>query len=206
MSHILVALGLFLIFSPIFSVVGAQTYDFGDRPPRATTAPGAGGARHLPVGPMLGTQLDVEVTYIPTVGANGDDFEAFDDEYGIIFLGPFLPGQVTQVQVVVTGTQSARLSGYFDWDRNTHWNHHTYELTIQDVLLAPVTHVTNVAVPATAVPGPAYARFKLYLGNFPGTPASGEQLSGGVEEYAIMIGHAVVNETTVWSTIKALFR
>ena len=183
----------------------AQTLDYGDAPTINDTS-GGGPARHLATGPMLGTLRDTEFSNVPSANADGDDLAGLDDEDGITFLTAFVPGSTAQVQIVVTGTQSARLSAYFDWDRNNLWNHLTAELALQDILLAPGTHVRDVPVPVSAVEGPSYARFKLYLGSFPLTPANGDHSSGEVEDYAIYIGQPIATEPSTWSRIKGMYK
>ena len=188
------------------TMVHAQAEDFGDAP-ASYDAGGGGPARHGLTGPMLGTMRDADPSPQSSAGADGDDLDADgDDDDGVTFLDPFIIGMVSRVQVVVTGSQSARLSGYFDWTANGNWNHLTNELGIHNVLLSPGTHVINVTVPNDAVPGTTYARFKLYISTSPGTPARGQRDDGEVEDYQIEVLGAVDIESSTWGAVKALFR
>ena len=199
MKHILMLLLVTAIIAP---AAQAQVYDYGDAPVLNNPA------FHETVGPMLGTTRDADPGHQPTPNADGDDNDANgDDEDGVTFLGPFIPGQQTTVRVVVTGAaNNSRISGYFDWTGNNHWNHLTNELAIHNKLVNEGINDIVVTVPANAVEGFAYVRIKLYNGDSPGTPASGHRSEGEVEDYMIMIGAPVPTEDSTWGKIKSLYQ
>jgi hypothetical protein len=186
----------------------AQDLDLGDAPESYGTfsaGPAGGGARHVAIGPYLGAARDVEADGQPSPGADGDDFDAGgDDEDGVFFLGPFIPGQVTYVQVIVGGG-SARLHGYFDWDRDGDFDHLTNEHAIDNQLLGPGVHVLLVTVPVSASLGPSYARFRLSTFDGPGAPARGDWPDGEVEDYSLTIDNLVPTEGASWGAIKSLY-
>ena len=63
---------------------GRQLLDFGDAPLPYPTPLGDDGARHVPVGPTLGTGRDRETNGQPTATASGDDSSGTSDEDGVI--------------------------------------------------------------------------------------------------------------------------
>ena len=60
------------------------------------------GARHVLVGPMLGTLVDHDSNGLPTADALGDDLDSDgDDEDGVIFVQEIVPGQSVTVNVTM---------------------------------------------------------------------------------------------------------
>lgn len=208
MRRIIPILALLLAFiAPPSAVRSAVDMDYGDAPNSYSTTLGANGARHVATGLLLGQTRDADPDGQPSAGADADDLDADgDDEDGITFLTPFVPGQVAQIQVVVSGG-TGRFFAYFDWDQNGFWNHNTLELGANHVLLGPGTHVLNVAVPTWAVNGATFARFRISTFVGQNQPANSDRPDGEVEDYAIQVGDGPTPvEARSWGRLKADFR
>ena len=91
-------------------------YDWGDLPAPYATTSLQNGARHEIVlgGAYLGSkQTDMEVNGKPHPAAAGDDQAGIDDEDGIVFLTPMVPG--TQAKIQVTAGTTGYLSAWMDF-------------------------------------------------------------------------------------------
>ena len=159
-----------------------ELLDYGDAPDSYRTTLGANGARHNATpNIMLGNAIDVEPNGQPSVGATRDDTTGVpDDEDGIVFLNPIVPGAIVNVQVT-TGAGGGRLNAWMDFNINGVFDAAEQIFTNAPVPGAAVT-VLNFMVPATATLGDTYSRFRL---NFTGGLAPfGLGGFGEVEDYA----------------------
>jgi len=160
--------------------------DYGDAPdqPYPTTLAHSGASQRAFAGFTLGAGIDADDGTLQNATATADGA----DEDGVQFLNPFLPGQVVTLRVLHArppGQNNGRLSAWIDWNDNGVWADPA-ERIITHVLLNPGTNDFNVPVPANAVIGTTFARFRLYQDQYPGVAgASGE--AGEVEDYAIEI-------------------
>ena len=179
--------------------------DFGDAPD-ALDVPGYptllqnDGALHLLTegGFFLGERLDFETDGKPSDDALGDDehngleiiqSEEPDDEDGVIFLTPLMPGSNASLEVFLTSDETigAKLDAWIDFNSDLDWNDLGEQVLLSEDLV-PGTNTLTISIPADAQPGTTFARFRLSrLGNL--TP-NGRALSGEVEDYAVEI-HAV---------------
>lgn len=176
--------------------------DFGDAPdslgvPRYPTLLAHDGAFHLLVedGFQLGTRMDVEPDAIPSDTALGDDGDlglSFpqtnepDDEDGIRFLGPLVPGTVVPVEIVTTidSRQPALVQAWIDFNRDFDWSDPGERILLNHVVLDG-TNTVSIAVPTTAQPGVTFARFRLSRTENLGF--SGVATGGEVEDYRVVI-------------------
>lgn len=139
--------------------------DYGDAPdPTYPTIRDHNGASHrVSPGYCLGKIIDAETDGQPTADATGDGANpaTADDEDGVAFIDPFRPGQPATVRVNLTAPSGTRgmLDAWFDWDANGQWDEPADHAI--DVLLSPGGNDLPVTVPATAKPGPTFARFRL---------------------------------------------
>jgi hypothetical protein len=168
--------------------------DFGDAPDaNYQTLLASNGARHV-LGMLvwLGATVDAEANGQPSPLADGDDLNpppGPDDEDGVTFVQPFLlPGDpAAPIIVQVTGPGVVFLDAWIDFNGNKVFDHpaeHLWGGVSQPVLPGP--NPLTFAVPANAMLGPTYARFRLsFAGNL---PPFGLAPDGEVEDYQVQIG------------------
>ena len=184
-------------------MVELRAADYGDLPdPVAGTADSDfntlrvhNGPRHgVPITPLvyMGTRIDTEADGLPTLRSVGDDNNPVpDDEDGIIFLGPLVPG--SNAQLSFTGTNNelipATLHMWADWN-----NDGTLEYVTSSVVAPSTTvnaRVITFAVPNTATfaGGKVYFRFRFTTdAPFNAAPSPmGTAVDGEVEDYFLPI-------------------
>lgn len=127
------------------------------------------GARHLITndGPVLGWQIDAEPNGQSTVqfAANGDDLQGLDDEDGVLFLDPLIPGDIVRVAVTVTNAPGW-LRGWMDYNGDLEWDDDNELLDFNGPPPGPQfvpvgTSILSFLVPAATPVGPASFRFRL---------------------------------------------
>ncbi|NGO40135.1 HYR domain-containing protein [Limisphaera ngatamarikiensis] len=175
--------------------VEESNLDFGDAPGKYPTLVSVNGARHIVLpGFCLGTWVDTEPDGQPDANAMGDDLNppgAVDDEDGVFFLTPVVPGQSAQVLVTLTapknpngGPGSGRLNAWVDFNRNETWADPGEQIFTNQLIFSG-SNILSFWVPANARPGTTFARFRLNReGNvgFDGLAGDGE-----VEDYRVNI-------------------
>jgi GEVED domain/Domain of unknown function DUF11 len=157
--------------------------DFGDAPDVPyPTLTASNGARHR-VGPLfLGNQIDAEPDGQPSPNALRDDINPGpDDEDGIRPIDPLVVGSSVRINVLSSG--AGYLSGWIDYNRNGVWEA-AEEIFNCVPVVAGLQQFTTV-VPATALPGASYARFRL--GAACVNAVTGYVDSGEVEDYRFKI-------------------
>jgi hypothetical protein len=160
--------------------------DYGDAPDSYGTTVAANGPSHgISVGLGLGATVDRETNGIPTPTALGDDNNNLDDEDGIQILSPLGPGGAGTIQVSTRNTTGspAYLQGWIDFNANGQFD--AAEKVFSDVALGAGTTNLQVNVPANAVVGSTYARFRY--SPTAGLGPRGEADLGEVEDYQIDI-------------------
>jgi uncharacterized repeat protein (TIGR01451 family) len=180
-------------------------YDYGDAPDVVsgttvgdynTTALDSG-AFHLlevPGAPFLGACVDADDGFNQDVAASRDDTGTFgtvvgtcaggDDEDGVTFTGPFLPGTTATFSVTAGGPAACSLDAWVDWNRSGVFGDSGGEQIATDLTVptgAPT--VLSPAVPAGALPGLTYARFRCSIAG--GLPPTGSAPNGEVEDYLL---------------------
>jgi uncharacterized repeat protein (TIGR01451 family) len=156
--------------------------DFGDAPTSYGTLLANNGAQHG-VNPAvrLGASIDSEANGQPTAAANGDDTSGSDDEDGVAFSAALIVNR--GAAAIVNASAAARLDAWVDFNRNGIFD---ASEKIADNL--PVTAGSNsifFPVPADAVTGTSYARFRLSSAG--GLGPTGPAADGEVEDYATNI-------------------
>jgi hypothetical protein len=160
-----------------------EELDFGDAPDQPyPTLLANNGARHL-INPnvIMGNLIDAEPDGQPDATATGDDISNQPDEDGVQFLTPFIPGQPAQVDVIVS--VNGWLDVWFDLDQNGSWLD-----PIDVVFTGPVNPGLNpipFIVPAAALPGVTYARFRYNTAG--ALPVDGPAQDGEVEDYKVFV-------------------
>ena len=160
-----------------------QLFDYGDAPTNYPTLLANNGARHRVIGQLfLGLNVDQEPDGQPSPAADGDDLNGGpDDENGVTFLNPLVPGGVANVNVFVTGV--GLLDAWIDWDHNGAWDPAEQIFTSRAVVNG--NNAVSFAVPAGAAPGSTYARFRLSTAG--GLLPAGLANDGEVEDYRVEI-------------------
>ncbi len=163
-------------------------YDFGDAPDDANTS--IYPTLHINCGAYhdilndfkLGGLIDAEINGQPTPDAMGDDNTASDDEDGVTFQTPIIPGQSAVVQVVAS--DSGILNAWIDFNANTAWADVSDHIFI-DVPLVAGNNMLTFNVPSTALLGPSFARFRF--SKLPFVLPVGYGHAGEVEDYQVEI-------------------
>jgi subtilisin-like proprotein convertase family protein len=162
--------------------------DYGDAPAPYPTLLADNGARHLATsGLRLGNLIDAEPNGRPSANADGDDTYLSDDEDGVVFLTPLTIG--TQASISVIASAAGKLDAWLDFNADGDWNDPGERIFAGRNLVAGA-NVLTFDVPATAVLGKTYARFRL---SSTGVDApTGFAMDGEVEDYAVDITESVV--------------
>lgn len=167
-------------------VVPEPQLDFGDAPDRPyPTLLASNGARHTIVpGFFLGASVDAEPNGQPNLAATGDDANGVpDDEDGVVFLWPFIPGLFTRVDV--TASAAGWLNGWIDYNGNGSWADPGEQVFSAQPLIAGVNQL-RILVPRRGVrPGRTYARLRLT--SVMAVPFDGTADDGEVEDYLVTI-------------------
>lgn len=170
--------------------------DVGDAPISYTNP------THTIAGIRMGATVDADASLLNNATATGDDVNNTDDEDGVT-LTPLLPiGQTTVVPVSIQNAAGV-LNAWFDWNADGDFND-AGEQMVSDQAVAVGTTNLNIVVPAGAVVGPTFARFRVCTSSAAtapldncNAPASTVQ-SGEVEDYQFQVGRTLtLRKTTI---------
>ncbi|MCP8308661.1 MAG: hypothetical protein H3Z53_09270 [archaeon] len=184
-SAFALALMILMVFSWNVPVVLTQleTYDYGDAPdPPYPSLLASDGARHYPGTIWLGSNVDFEFNSIQA-GDNYDD--------GVDFWGPgpwwwiYVPGQEGAVFIHVRGSGVGYLHGWFDWNQDGDWDDTGENVFSSINVSAPEDINLDFIVPADALPGETWARFRVDDQNL--NEVTGFAGNGEVEDYKVEI-------------------
>ena len=164
--------------------------DYGDAPPDVyPTSLADDGARHAPDYELyLGETVDVEnhdYGHVPF--ALGDDvWDYNDDEDGVIFLTPLVPGQQATVRVIASA--DGYLDAWIDFTGNGDWSDpFDHVFTAEWVLAGPNDlPITVPAVPDARAGAITYSRWRI-SDNSAGLDYRGEAIGGEVEDHLVSI-------------------
>jgi uncharacterized repeat protein (TIGR01451 family) len=155
--------------------------DFGDAPASYGTLSVNNGARHGSGVLRLGALVDSETDGQPNDTATGDDVNGIDDEEGVIVPGAMIVNRPAAVLVNATG--AGRLDAWIDFNRNGVFD--TSEQIATSLAVAEGSNTVFFAVPADAVTGGTFARFRLSSAG--GLGPTGPAGDGEVEDHATSI-------------------
>ncbi len=170
--------------------------DYGDIPDSYHTKQSNNGASHTIVANFsLGATVDGETDGQPTAAADGDGA----DEDGVHFITPLLPGESALIAVGTTQTSvaTAYVNGWIDFNHDGDFadaNEHI--ITDQTIASVYTTLALLANIPADAIPGDTYARFRLSSAS--GTSYDGAAADGEVEDYKVTITAPSRIGDTVW--------
>lgn len=162
---------------------GFVEVDWGDLP--ATTLLADDGARHLIDGvTYLGAGVDADVDGQPHAAALGDDGDGNDDEDGVVFLDPLVPGRSAQIQV--TASADGFLNAWIDFNANGTVD--AGDQIATDLALTAGVNTLTVAVPADAAGVDSiFSRFRFTSYDTAGSLSmTGVANDGEVEDYALL--------------------
>ncbi len=147
------------------------------------------GARHVIAGPWLGNESDrpdPEDDGQPDLNALGDDNNASDDENGAS-VPPLVAGEPACVTVEVRGGGGV-LQAWIDFNRDRAWydSERVYNGFLPDGI-----HVIHFTVPADAVTGQSFARFRISRRG--GLEPYGAAADGEVEDHEVRIHRPPAN-------------
>ncbi len=169
--------------------------DYGDAPD-GDFVPGGyptllinNGARHkINYKVFLGRYIDPEKDGQPTNAANGDDITDLADEDGVLFAGPLVPGEKTEIKVIASC--SGLLYAWVDFNANGSWADSGDMVFIGEPLVAGVNYL-QIPVPVInqVEPYATYARFRFVALDTTTVPLSydGPANDGEVEDYIIKV-------------------
>ncbi len=133
--------------------------DYGDAPDSYQTFRNNDGPRHQLGGPIFGPLIDAEPDGQPSMGAVGDDANNLPDEGGITLTGMMISG-TANAEVELGTAAPAFLDAWIDFDGNGDFTG-TSEQIFSSEPIVPGINNLPFPVPATAIPGPTYARFRV---------------------------------------------
>lgn len=169
--------------------LAALALDFGDAPEFDNggypTTLARNGARHRPIeGFLLGKLEDVEPDGQPSADASGDDLNPprLDDEDGVRFLSPLVPGSRAQVEIVAPG--GGRLDAWIDFGQDFSWAQPEDRIFAAQPLPSG-TVVLTFDVPTAAKEGRTFSRFRLNRKG--GLSFDGPASDGEVEDHPVDI-------------------
>jgi len=168
-------------------VITGPQLDFGDAPLPYPTTGAAAASHETPTLVWLGGAPDAEPGGQPHPSALGDDNDGTDDEDGVVFPAPLIPGQASVVQVTVVIAipfiNGAFVQGWVDFDQSGSWE--AAEMVLDSLYLPTGSFPIGFAVPADATPGDTFARFRISLAS--GLPPTGAGPAGEVEDVMVTI-------------------
>ncbi len=167
-------------------IEGAPSLDYGDALDTYGTTLWNNGPRHTIAGPRLGSRIDMEPNGVPSIAANGDDLSNLDDEDGVA-LPTLIIGGTTTATVTLSNAAAAKLDAWVDFDRNGIFNDPA-EKIFSSVSIVSGLNTLIFPVPATAMAGNSYARFRVSLAG--GLTPLGVGDAGEVDDYAVSIDKA----------------
>lgn len=162
--------------------------DLGDAPDQPyPTLLGSNGAAHvIGMQPMyfMGATVDPEPDGQPTPIADGDDIDGNNDDDGVNLLTPLIPGQAAQVDILLPIAPGGFLDAWIDFDGDGTWSQPNEQIFASQPLAPGLTSLT-FNVPASAVPGQTFARFRM--SSYGGLSYTGLATDGEVEDYMYFI-------------------
>jgi len=164
--------------------------DLGDAPAPYPTLLVDNGARHRivpgvylgdPAGPQS-AHIDAEPNGQPTAAADGDNRNLSNDEQGVVFNTAIAQGTVASV--TVTASTYGYIDAWLDFNRDGDWDD-AGEHLFDAAFVEPGANTLHFQVPAGAVVGDSYARFRF--STIGGLSYTGQADNGEVEDYTVAI-------------------
>ncbi len=165
--------------------------DYGDAPdPTYPTLQASNGARHSLSDLYLGASVDSETDGQPDANATGDDTSGTDDEDGVTFTTPLVPGDIADIDLSASAT--GLIYAWIDYNGDGDWSDAGEQIFTSEPVLAGANSL-SFTLPADATPGDTYARFRI--SSTGGLSFDGPASDGEVEDY--MIGITPANQPPI---------
>ena len=162
--------------------------EFGDATDTFGTLFASDGARHIPDGPILGTERDSENDGQPSIGAGSDDAVnsgSVDDEDGVTF-GTIVVGQLDATATVTVTNGPGQLDAWIDFNDDGTFAE-VGERIASSLTVVDGANTVQFDVPADAVSGQALvSRFRLSTAG--GLGPRGAAADGEVEDHVVALG------------------
>jgi hypothetical protein len=168
-------------------IIVYELIDYGDAPDSMETSTHYrtklenDGASHIINTIYLGSSVDAEVDGQQSEAADKDDLTDSDDEDGVS-LPDLVPG--SDVTIEIEAHNTGYLNIWVDWGQDGDWAG-AGDHTITDLALLNGSNSILLSVPADAVPGHSFARFRYSAQ--PGSNWYGQEFNGEVEDYLVYI-------------------
>ncbi len=156
-------------------------FDFGDASASYGTSLADDGARHLPVGPTLGSSRDTDFDGVPSELADADGA----DEDGIAFIDAIQVGDLGVRAFVNVQGGDAKLDAWIDFNGDGSFGGFGEQIATSLDLTGGFTSLLVFDVPSYAVAGEQIARFRLSTEGDLGP--TGAAADGEVEDYVVTI-------------------
>lgn len=178
--------------APLIDEDTVSTIDFGDAPASYATLLADNGPRHLLDGVTYLGLSAPDGDYDGYTGVDSDDSsiiygDSFDDEDGVNFVTAFEVG--LDSILTVYASQNGILSAWFDWNRDGDFDD-VDEHILTDIELQAGQNIISLRVPADAVIGSSWSRFRFSQQN--GLNYNGGSSAGEVEDHPFMISESGV--------------
>ncbi len=154
--------------------------DFGDAPDSYGTLLINKGARHVPIGPMLGASRDAETDAVSPLNGTGD---SGDD--GVVMLTTLIADASSETTASLSVDASAgKLDAWIDFNRDGDFGDAGEQIFASQELSAG-TKLLSFTIPAGASAGSTFARFRI--SSTGGLAPTGLAADGEVEDYAVTV-------------------
>lgn len=162
------------------------TLDYGDAVDSYHSSLATGGARHVAIGPVLGSNRDSESDGQPSANADGDDIDQANDDDGILQTGSIIAtrSQPTTASFAAVASADGFLDAWIDFNGDGLFDD-ANEKIYNSVRVTTGTNVLAFDVPSNAQSGSTYARFRISSSG--GLAPTGRAADGEVEDYFIAI-------------------
>ncbi len=171
----------------VVTIGEAPVYDWGDAPVGYATLATNDGPVHTITSLYLGAAVDAETDGQPSAAADGDNLQSQNDERGVHFNTSLIQGRLASV--TLTASESGFVDGWIDFDRDGSWG--AGEQVLAGAAVHAGRNTFNIDIPATALEGRTFARFRL--SSMGGLGPTGLAADGEVEDYAVDVHAAVAN-------------
>jgi PKD repeat protein/Leucine-rich repeat (LRR) protein len=171
-------------------LVRVAHYDYGDAPLPFPTSRAENGPRHLHSSLYFGTTVDWEANGTHSAKMDADDNSGIDDEDGIRFIPPFVPGY--HFDYTVSLSAPGYVTAWIDFNNDGDWDDDWEQIQVGRTLLEPRTdhpgmpYSFSAYIPPGVATNKVAARFRI--SSTSRLPYTGPAVDGEVEDYGFPVG------------------